>query len=114
MFLELGSGVRLKIPVERVSQYRPFAGKSKLLLGLRPEHLTDAASAGQADGQTFSVPIDVSEPMGMETLVYFQLQGVTLCGKSSPDIVVAPGQTMLLHAKLQNMHLIDDESGLVL
>ncbi len=114
LFLELGTGVRLQIPVERVAKYRPFAGKPKLLLGLRPEHLTDAASVGQADGQTFSVPIDVSEPMGMETLVYFQLQGVTVCGKSSPDVVVAPGQPMLLNAKLQNMHLVDDESGLVL
>ena len=52
--------------------------------------------------------------MGMETLVYFQLQGVTVCGKTSPDVILSPGQAIQLNAKLQNMHLIDDDSGLVL
>ena len=64
--------------------------------------------------QTFSPIIDVSEPMGMETLVYFQLQGLTVCGKASPDVEAVSGKPMQLTAKLQNMHLIDDESGLVL
>ena len=116
--LDLGDGVQLQVPAERTAQYRPHAGKARLLLGLRPEHLTDTASlsqaGGAAEGQTFSPIIDVSEPMGMETLVYFQLQGITVCGKASPDVEAPSGKPMQLTAKLQNMHLIDDESGLVL
>ena len=112
--LDLGADVRLQVPSERAAQYRTFVGRPKLLLGLRPEHLTDSATTGQANGLSFSAPVDVSEPMGMETLVYFQMQGVTVCGKSSPDILVAPGQSLQMTAKLQNMHLIDVESGLVL
>ncbi|HQZ06595.1 MAG TPA: sn-glycerol-3-phosphate ABC transporter ATP-binding protein UgpC [Burkholderiaceae bacterium] len=116
--LDLGDGVQLQVPAERTAQYRPHAGKARLLLGLRPEHLTDTASLSQAggvaEGQTFSPIIDVSEPMGMETLVYFQLQGITVCGKASPDVEAPSGKPMQLTAKLQNMHLIDDESGLVL
>ncbi len=112
--LDLGAGVSLLVPPDRAAHYRQFAGRAKLLLGLRPEHLTDAMATGQPSGQTFSVPIEVSEPMGMETLVYFQLQGMTVCGKASPDVSLSPGQSIQLHAKLQDMHLIDDESGLVL
>nr|MBP7660754.1 hypothetical protein [Burkholderiaceae bacterium] len=116
--LDLGAGVQLQVPAERTAQYRPHVGKARLLLGLRPEHLTDTASLSQAggvaEGQTFSPIIDVSEPMGMETLVYFQLQGITVCGKASPDVEAPSGKPMQLTAKLQNMHLIDDESGLVL
>ena len=124
--LDLGADVQLRVPPERAAQYRPFVGKSKLLIGMRPEHLTDAASSGQGDGQmngsvngvasgrTFTVTVDVSEPMGMETLVYFQMQGITVCGKVSPDIDASPGKPMLMTAKLAQMHLIDEESGLVL
>ncbi len=114
LHLDLGSGVKLLVPADRAVHYRQFAGKPKLLLGLRPEHLTDAVATGQPSGQDFTVPVDVSEPMGMETLVYFQLQGVTVCGKTSPDVILSPGQAIQLNAKLQNMHLIDDDSGLVL
>ncbi|MEZ5741397.1 MAG: sn-glycerol-3-phosphate ABC transporter ATP-binding protein UgpC [Burkholderiaceae bacterium] len=128
--LDLGANVQLAVPPERVEQYRPHVGKPSLLIGMRPEHLTDAASAGFADdtangsaygvaidpaaSQTFEALIDVSEPMGMETLVYFQLQGVTVCGKANPDVEATPGKPMLMSAKLSQMHLIDDESGLVL
>ena len=120
--LDLGADVQLSVPPERVERYRKFVGKPGLLIGMRPEHLTDAASAGlleaqtngQGSGQTFTALIDVSEPMGMETLVYFQLQGVTVCGKASPDVDAVAGKPMLMSAKLSQMHLIDDETGLVL
>jgi hypothetical protein len=46
--------------------------------------------------------------------VYFQLQGVTVCGKASPDVDAVAGKPMLMSAKLSQMHLIDDETGLVL
>jgi multiple sugar transport system ATP-binding protein len=120
--LDLGADVQMSVPPERVERYRKFVGKPGLLIGMRPEHLTDAASAGlleaqtngQGSGQTFTALIDVSEPMGMETLVYFQLQGVTVCGKASPDVDAVAGKPMLMSAKLSQMHLIDDETGLVL
>jgi multiple sugar transport system ATP-binding protein len=114
LHLDLGAGVNLLVPPARAQHYRQFVGKTKLLLGLRPEHLTDTMAPGQSGGQTFSVPVEVSEPMGMETLIYFQLQGMSVCGKTSPDVSLSPGQVIQLTAKLQDMHLIDDESGLVL
>ncbi len=122
LILDLGEGVQLQVPEDRLEQYRQFANKPDLLLGMRPEHLTDAESlsaadtpqAADGDGQTFTVTVDVSEPMGMETLVYFQLQGETVCGKANPDIEVKAGKPLLLFAKLAQMHLIDNESGLVL
>jgi multiple sugar transport system ATP-binding protein len=112
--LDLGAGITLQVPADRVAKYEAHAGKPRLLLGLRPEHLTDAATTGEVAGQSFTVPLEVSEPMGMETLIYFPLGDVTVCGKISPDVDASPGRQILLTAKLQNMHLIDDESGLVL
>jgi multiple sugar transport system ATP-binding protein len=112
--LDLGTGIRLTLPPEQAARYREFAGRPRLLLGLRPEHLTDGPAVNGAAAASFTVPIDVCEPMGMETLVYFQLQGVAICAKASPETQLAPGQRLTLVAKLQNMHLIDDASGIVL
>jgi len=33
----------------------------------------------------FDQMIDVVEPMGMETLVYFTLQGIEVCGRVNPN-----------------------------
>jgi len=116
--MDVGADAQLAVPPERVERYRQFVGKPRLLLGMRPEHLTDAKDAGsaeaQAGGQTFTAQIDVSEPMGMETLVYFQLQGTAICGKVDPEIDATAGRPMRISAKLSQMHLIDDETGLVL
>ena len=112
--LDLGEGIVLQMPADRVARYLDHADKPSLLLGIRPEHLTDSATTGEVAGQSFSVPLEVSEPMGMETLIYFPIKGLTVCGKISPDVDASPGRQIRLTAKLQNMHLIDDESGLVL
>ena len=54
------------------------------------------------------------EPMGMETLIYCQINGTEVCGRVNPGAGAVAGEPMQLLADLNNMHLIDDDSGLVL
>ena len=56
----------------------------------------------------------MTEPMGMDTLVYFPINGVEVCGRVSPNAGARAGARMRLVADLDNMHLIDDETGTVL
>ena len=58
-------------------------------------------------------PLDVIEPMGNETLVYFTLSGATMCGRVDPEAGAADGEPMRLAANLNHMHLID-AAGMVL
>ncbi len=58
--------------------------------------------------------IDVVEPMGMETLVYFTVNGREICGRVNPNAGAEAAQSMKLRADLSNMHLIDDSTGKVL
>ena len=62
----------------------------------------------------FEVKLDVTEPMGMETLVYFTVNGTDVCGRVNPNSGVKDGAPFKLAADLDNMHLIDDTTGLVL
>ena len=53
----------------------PHVGKANLMLGLRPEHITETRPHVEPNQHDFDSPIDVVEPMGMETLVYFTIAG---------------------------------------
>jgi multiple sugar transport system ATP-binding protein len=52
--------------------------------------------------------------MGMETLVYFRVNGTEVCGRVNPNAGAKAGAPMKLVADLNNMHLIDDANGQVL
>ena len=84
-----------------------------LVFGLRPEHITDPRYE-RSELRPFTVTLDVVEPMGMETMVYFKLDGAEVCGRVEPGSVSAAGQPMRLCADLNQMHLIDPQTDLVL
>ncbi|MBV9521931.1 MAG: sn-glycerol-3-phosphate ABC transporter ATP-binding protein UgpC [Alphaproteobacteria bacterium] len=113
LMVRLTDTIALPVPAARVGAYRPHAGK-ELVLGLRPEHITEAHAQREPDTAEFSLPIDVVEPMGMETMVYFTINGTETCARVSPDAPAAPGQAMRLAADLRHMHLIDPQSNLVI
>jgi multiple sugar transport system ATP-binding protein len=73
------------VPESRTQRYRPHAGRGRLLLGLRPEHILELRALLEPGQHMFSVALEVTEPMGMETLVYFLVHGVEVCGRVSPN-----------------------------
>ncbi len=102
--VRLGEDLVLPVPAERVAAYRASLGR-ELVLGLRPEHVTEARSYGS--GAEFSLPADVVEPMGMETMIYITIAGSEVCARVSPESAVAPGERMRFMADMRHMHLID-------
>jgi multiple sugar transport system ATP-binding protein len=112
--LKINGSISLPVPQERVARYKPHAGKRDLLVGLRPEHLTDVRGAPLPGQATFEVPIEVTEPMGMETLVFFTLNGTEVCARTNPTADIEPGKPAQLLADLRYMHLMDEASGRVL
>jgi multiple sugar transport system ATP-binding protein len=109
----LANGVLLPIPAARVARYKAMRENGKLLLGLRPEHITELGRDPAPGVVPITVPVDVIEPMGMETLVYFKIDGSELCGRVDPKTPVEPGAPTQLAADLNNMHIIDETTGRV-
>jgi len=62
----------------------------------------------------FDVQLDVVEPMGMETMVYFIVEGVEVCGRVNPAAAGNAGESMKLVADLNHMHLIDPATDQVI
>jgi multiple sugar transport system ATP-binding protein len=102
------------VPPARAAQYQSHKQNGKLLLGLRPEHITEAGQHLEPGEVPFEAKLDVTEPMGMETLVYFPVNGTQVCGRVNPNAGARDGAPLRLAANLNNMHLIDEGSGRVI
>jgi multiple sugar transport system ATP-binding protein len=113
--VRLTDKIALPVPASRAAQYRSAVGK-EMTFGLRPEHVTEPKSGNGASGgdSDFAAVLDVVEPMGMETMVYFTINGTEVCARVDPNAAGEAGATMRLHANMDHMHLIDPATGLVL
>ena len=105
--VKLSEGLSLPVPAERTAAYRPYLDRD-VVFGIRPEHITETRA--YSAGAEFALPIDVVEPMGMETMIYFAIEGTEICARVSPEAAVAPGERMRFMADMRHMHLIDPES----
>ncbi len=111
--VRLSDWLTLPVPASHVARYQPRVG-SELVFGLRPEHLTEGRGEMPPGAAAFEAPLDVVEPMGMETMVYFLVGGTEICGRVNPAAAGKAGERMRLVADLNQMHLIDPENDLVI
>jgi multiple sugar transport system ATP-binding protein len=119
--VENGSGLTVRlsdwlsfpVPLSRVARYRPRVG-SELIFGLRPEHIIEGRGEVPPGAAAFDARLDVVEPMGMETMVYFIVDGVEVCGRVNPAAAGTAGESMRLVADLNQMHLIDPRTEQVI
>jgi multiple sugar transport system ATP-binding protein len=109
----MADNVTFPIPEDRAARYRPHVGK-ELLFGLRPEHITEPRGYANGRGREFTIGVDVVEPMGMETMIFFAINGTEVCARIDPGAEPRPGESFRLSADLSKMHLIDPTTDAVL
>ena len=102
--------LKLQMPADRNTRYEPYLGRD-LVLGIRPEHVHEKRAGNEVQTE---VKVNFIEPLGMETMVYFTVNGVELCGRVSPEADPRPGQTAVLSFDAGKSHLIDPETNQVL
>jgi multiple sugar transport system ATP-binding protein len=105
--------ITLPMPAARSARYQSLTGK-ELMLGLRPEHITEPRRSDRDQNCEFEATLDVVEPMGMETMVFFKVNGQEICGRVDPGSAAGPGEKMRLYANMDHMHLIEPQTNLVL
>ncbi len=110
--VQLADGHRLEIPPARLDRYRPYKGR-EMVLGLRPEHLTEPREQGRASIAKLDALVDVVEPMGMETLVHFFIAGTPAIARVDPQTPAMPNETLPLAADMNHMHLMEPGTGRV-
>ena len=74
--VRISDTISLPVPPSHSARFRSLTGK-ELIFGLRPEHITEPRRSGGDQNCEFAATLDVVEPMGMETMVYFNIDGQT-------------------------------------
>lgn len=104
--LRLPDGSRLPLPADRLAAVQR-AGVRSVVLGVRPEHLQPQA----ADLPGLGVTVSVVEPLGSDTLVYFELDGQRHVARVAPQLDPHAGERITLGIHLAGAHLFHPEDG---
>jgi multiple sugar transport system ATP-binding protein len=97
----------LALGAERGRSYSALANKA-VVVGIRAEHFAVAAP-GQP---RLLVQIDVIEPLGSDTLVYFKLGSADMVARVPPSTRVVQGERLALSIDASQIHVFDAATGM--
>jgi sn-glycerol 3-phosphate transport system ATP-binding protein len=102
-WLELDDDTRLRPPPDR----EPLPPGRRLILGIRPEHLTLAGGIAP-----LSVTVELVEMLGADTIVHGRLRNGTLLLARLPGSArTKPGERVPLGIDPARLHVFDQETG---
>jgi len=114
---ELSNGVfkcdafTLKPPAERAAGL-PSSASRKVILGIRPEDIHDAAFASDvAAAMRLAASVDVVEPLGSQTILNLSAAGKNFTATVDPRTTAATGKNIDLTFDCGKIHFFDSESG---
>jgi multiple sugar transport system ATP-binding protein len=85
--------------------------KKSVILGLRPENITDAANQHITKGQVAECRVDVVEPAGSDTFVVTNLAGKQVTARLNADAQILAGDTASFAFDLSKASVFEPESG---
>jgi multiple sugar transport system ATP-binding protein len=104
--LRLNDGAQFALPAARREMLRRTP-KADLVIGVRPEHM-QVLAAGEAG---MKVTVGVVEPLGSDTLMYFDRDGARFVARVSPETQVKAGDAVTLGFTMDKTHLFDKKDG---
>jgi multiple sugar transport system ATP-binding protein len=114
-------GFNLPLPESVVGRLRRKEGD--MLVGLRPEHFSDARGGDR--GAQLLATVEITEQLGSETLVYFRVDGVdaesigeteaelggAFVARLDPRSHPSPGERLLVAVDIERAHFFDPVEG---
>jgi ABC-type sugar transport system ATPase subunit len=82
----------------------------RVLLGIRPEDLTDRSRASASADQTLQLDYVVSETLGSDTYLIGDIAGTRVTARCAPTAKASPSEKLVLHANSKQFHLFDPET----
>jgi multiple sugar transport system ATP-binding protein len=105
--------INAKIEFDEMQHKRlqPYQDK-EITIGIRPEDIL--VSTEKSSGEDISAQIEVVEPMGNETLIYFTLQNTQMIARGNPNQYYKTGSVYSMRFHKSKIHLFDKESGIAI
>jgi multiple sugar transport system ATP-binding protein len=113
IMLERADGAPIGLPVPRTIITSELANGRDVIMGIRPEAITDLDGADrQSKGITVvDARVDVVEPAGSDTFVVTRIGGKEVTARMRAEAIVQPGQTIPFAFNLDKALLFDPASG---
>ncbi|MEW6263216.1 MAG: sn-glycerol-3-phosphate ABC transporter ATP-binding protein UgpC [Thermodesulfobacteriota bacterium] len=108
------ANAEFKLPRDKAAKAEAYLGR-RAVLGLRPEHIDDAAGGRQVEpGSTFKGSVWVVEPVGSEKIVHVRCGEDVIVARLDPYVTCRPGDMTEFRIRSEHLHLFDQESGLTI
>jgi multiple sugar transport system ATP-binding protein len=113
-------GNRIMLPMAELAPPEPLRAclssrPRRLIAGIRPEQLHDASTGGidRRYGPTFRAMVDVTEWLGADLFVHFQVEGgrIPMVARVATASGAAEGEELELWLDARRLHLFDPETG---
>jgi multiple sugar transport system ATP-binding protein len=98
-----------EVGVALPGDYGDLADGLRVMLGIRPDDIVVSGPAPEFAWTTLA-KVTVVEPVGSETLVFFELAGVELIGKADGRTIPPVGAYASVHFDTRHVHLFDAAS----
>lgn len=109
---KLSNGVELLMSPEREASLRAggYVGK-EMIIGFRPEHVTEYLPEDEGEEMTiFTAPVTVTEMLGSEIYVYFELAGKQMISRVKSSSTIKVGDTPKFRVKSKRIYIFDPET----
>ena len=101
------AGMKLKVPEDKAEPLRKY-GKPRVIFGIRPEDLPEAACA--LPGETVQAVVEVMEPLGCDVFLDVKVGERSLTARAEPTTHAKPHAAICLHPSPENMRFFDIET----
>jgi len=110
-FVAADGAIDLSVHESHRTALESYAGK-KVAFGIRPEDMTDNEAQQPVDGMSFTSTVEVVEPMGSETYLYLDVNGIQATARVNPDVArkAEENASHILDATMEKAHYFDPSS----
>ncbi|MFT2111850.1 ABC transporter ATP-binding protein [Marinomonas sp. 2405UD68-3] len=110
--LEINATQKTLLPFPRQDCLKNYAGQT-IMLGLRPEMITEpqAHKNGDAFVVTTEIEVEVTEPMGADTMIITRIEGNEINCRSHPAYAAKPGEHLKMMFDMSKAVAFDQKTG---
>jgi multiple sugar transport system ATP-binding protein len=106
MFIGKNGKALMELPAGVMARLKDFVGRD-IVMGIRPENITEAARENMPDSRKVLVSVTGIEHLGSEILLYASLEDNSLIARLSPGCLLSPGSEAILYLNLENAVFFD-------
>jgi len=108
MFISNNSELKFNLSSEQKNYLKNFTGK-EIIIGIRPENISLEAAVSKSI--ELNSTLDVIEPMGNETFIYFEIEKTQFIARVKPLYDLKVGGKIKLYINPEKIYLFDKQTG---